>query len=289
MWRQVLLVTGLMMCMPAQAELRHYVASLDNSTWSVAKDSPVECRLEHNIPSYGTAVFKSRSGKELNMQFTLDMWMKPGRTTEAKLISRAPQWRPGVNSRTITDLTYHRYFNGEVPKQAAWTMLNELSRGMEPTFYYADWYDPSLEIAVGISSANFQSTYGKFRACLANLLPYGFDEIAFTVLNYQEGGTKLTRFSQQQLNRVQEYLSHDPDVELVLVDAYTDSYGGKTVNQRVSEQRAQSVKDILVASGIDQQRIQTSGHGKRRHVTGNALVDERQINRRVVIRITKDI
>ncbi|NKF52451.1 OmpA family protein [Shewanella sp. WXL01] len=289
MWQKWLLAASILMCSSAQAELRHYVASLDNSMWKISEDSPVECQLSHDIPGYGTAMFTSRSGKDMNMLFTLDMWLKPDAVTQAKLISRAPQWRPGLNSREITTLTYHEQFNGEVPKKAAWAMLNELSQGMVPTFYYADWYNPSSKVAVGISSANFSSEYHKFRACLANLLPYGFDDISFTVLNYREGGKELTRYSKKQLERVKRYLEHDQDVDLILVDAYTDSYGEQAANQQESELRAQSVKDILVASGIDQTRISTTGHGERRHVAGNALATDRQINRRVVIKITKDI
>jgi outer membrane protein OmpA-like peptidoglycan-associated protein len=49
------------------------------------------------------------------------------------------------------------------------------------------------------------------------------------------------------------------------------------------------VKEILIASGIPKDRIHTSGHGEKRHVTGNDLAEERKLNRRVVIKITKPI
>ncbi|MCU8010519.1 flagellar protein MotY [Shewanella sp. SM74] len=287
MWRKLILVSILCVPATAMAELRHYVASLSDSQWRVSENTPIVCRLEHDIPSYGKAIFTSEAGKQQNMTFTLDMWVKPDQVTQAKLISRAPQWRPGVVSKEITSLHYQKYFNGEVPKRAAWSMLAELSRGMEPTFYYADWYNESNKIAVGLSSANFGRKYTEFKACLAHLLPYSFEDIAFTVLNYDEGGTDLTRFSHQQLSRVQEYLAYDPLVELVLVDAYTDSYGGRSVNQKVSDTRAASVKEFFVASGIPQDRIVTFGHGERRHVASNDDMDERARNRRVVIRISK--
>ncbi|MGI2169445.1 flagellar protein MotY [Shewanella sp. MF05960] len=289
MWRKLMVLTSLCLCSTAHADLRHYVASLENSAWRVGENNPIECRLEHDIPDYGRAIFTSHAGKELNLHFTLDMWLKPDSVTNATLISRAPSWRPGHNSKEITQLSYQKQFNGEVPKKAAWSMLTELSQGMEPTFYYADWYNQSSKIAVGLSSANFGGKYREFRSCLANLLPYSFDDIAFTVLNYQEGGVELTRFSKMQLQKVQRYLSFDPEVELVLIDAYTDSYGGRSINQKVSDKRADSVKDILVASGIPQDRIHTQGHGEKRHVAANDLAQERQINRRVVIKITKEI
>ena len=289
MWRKLILVSILCVPATATAELRHYVATLSDSQWRMSENSPIVCRLELDIPSYGNAIFTSEAGKQQNMNFTLDMWVKPDQVTQAKLMSKAPKWRPGVVTKEITSLHYQKYFNGEVPKRAAWSMLAELSRGMEPTFYYADWYNESNKIAVGLSSANFGRKYTEFKACLAHLLPYSFDDIAFTVLNYNEGGTDLTHFSQQQLSRVQEYLAYDPLVELVLVDAYTDSYGGRAVNQKVSVQRAESVKEFFVSSGIPQDRIVTVGHGERRHVASNDDMDERARNRRVVVRISKPL
>ncbi|QYJ88584.1 OmpA family protein [Shewanella halotolerans] len=293
MWVRVLCAMtfgiGLSLATTAQAELRHYVASLEQSSWRLSDNTPIVCRLEHEIPSYGKAVFTSRAGKDHDLNFSLDMWVKPDEVTSAKLMSMAPAWRPGVVSRPITDLTYQKYFSGEVPKKAAWSMLNELERGMQPTFYYADWYNRSSKVAVGLSAANFGRRYAEFKSCLANLLPYSFDDIAFTVLTYEFGGSELTRYSKAQIAKVQEYLSYDPEVELVLIDAYTDSFGGRSVNKKVSEKRANSVKQLFLSAGIPNDRIHTLGHGERRHVASNDTIDERARNRRVVIRLSKPL
>lgn len=277
------------MSLTVQAELRHYVASLEQSQWRISDNTPIVCRLEHEIPSYGKAIFTSYAGKHHDLNFTLNMWVKPDEVTHAKLMSTAPAWRPGVQSKPITDLTYQKYFSGEVPKHAAWSMLNELERGMQPTFYYADWYNRSSKVAVGLSAANFARNYTDFRACLANLLPYSFEDIAFTVLTYEFGGNELTRYSKAQIAKVQQYLSYDQDVELVLIDAYTDSYGGRSINAKVSETRANSLKDLFLSAGIPQDRIHTEGHGERRHVASNDTIEERARNRRVVIRLSKPL
>lgn len=285
----LLLVLPLALPWQASAELRHYVASLDQSQWRISTSSPLECSLEHDIPAYGKAVFTSKSGKEMNMQFTLDMWQKPDAVTNAKLMIKAPQWRPGISSRTVMNLHYKKYFNGEVPKKAAWTMLNELELGMQPTFYYTDWYDSHRSVAVGLSAANFHKEYSQFRQCISGLLPYGFEDIAFTVLNYKEGSSELTRYSQMQLKRVETYLQYDKNVELVLVDGYTDSYGARGVNQRMSDKRVKELKSLLVDRGIPEAKIRAEGHGEERHVASNETADQRTINRRVVIRMSKDV
>ncbi|QYJ77242.1 MULTISPECIES: flagellar protein MotY [Shewanella] len=289
MWRNCFILSALLLPLGAAADMRHYVATIADSQWRLAENSRIRCSLEHDIPAYGKAVFSSAAGKDQNLLFTLDMWSKPDAATAATLVSKAPSWRPGEVQSTITRLSYMRDFNGEVPKKAAWSMLTELERGREPTFYYADWYNSDNKVAVGLSAANFRRKYTEFRQCLSGLLPYSFDDIAFTVLNYESGGTELTRFSKAQLARVQEYLSLDPDVELILINAYTDSHGGRNLNQKVSDKRADSVKDFFVSKGIPADRIQTEGHGETRHVASNQGADERQRNRRVVIQITKAI
>ena len=287
MLRRILLTALCCAPLSVSAELRHFVASLEESQWRVTENNPVSCRLEHNIPMYGNAVFTSQASKKLNLGFTLEMWRKPEKVTKAELVSRAPIWRPGIPDRKLTEITYQRYFNGEVPKAEAWTMLNELSKGMQPTFYYSDWYNKFEKVAVGLSAANFHHKYNQFQRCLSNLLPYSFNDIAFTVLNFKSNSTELTRFSKQQMERIQEFLSYDPEVELVLVDAYTDSYGGRSANKRVSVRRADMIKKYLMESGIQKNRIVTTGNGEERHVAANDTLAARSKNRRVIIQFSK--
>ncbi|MCL1079339.1 OmpA family protein [Parashewanella spongiae] len=287
MWRQLIIL--LVCCVPLTvgAELRHFVASLEESQWRITSNSPIACQLEHEIPMYGKAIFASQASKDMNLNFVLDMWVKPNEVTKAELISKAPSWRPGIANKKLTAITYQKYFDGEVPKLAAWSMLNELTKGMQPTFYYADWNNKSRRVAVGLSSVNFHRKYNIFKQCLSNLLPYSFNDIAFTVLNFKEGGTELTRLSQQQMNKVQEYLSYDADVELILIDAYTDSYGGRGINKKVSQQRADSIKEYFISNGVPKDKIVTRGHGETRHVAGNDTLADRARNRRLVIQIDK--
>ncbi|MEM7480634.1 MAG: OmpA family protein [Acidobacteriota bacterium] len=74
-----------------------------------------------------------------------------------------------------------------------------------------------------------------------------------------------------------------------LVIGYTDSTGSDASNQRMSERRAQAVKDYLVTRhGIDGSRIEVEGRGSADPVGDNATAAGREQNRRAVIRITID-
>jgi outer membrane protein OmpA-like peptidoglycan-associated protein len=118
-------------------------------------------------------------------------------------------------------------------------------------------------------------------------LPYSFDDIAYTVLAYKKNTAELTKYSERRLDMIGEYLKEDLDLELVLLDGYTDSYGGSYNNQQLSIKRAQEIKSYFSALGVDADRIEVTGHGEKRHSAPNDTRLDRAKNRRVVVRLAK--
>ena len=49
----------------------------------------------------------------------------------------------------------------------------------------------------------------------------------------------------------------------VLIEGHSDSLGNEEFNLKLSQQRADAVRDLLVARGITSQRIRTKGYGAR--------------------------
>jgi outer membrane protein OmpA-like peptidoglycan-associated protein len=64
---------------------------------------------------------------------------------------------------------------------------------------------------------------------------------------------------------------------------HTDSSGSETVNNPLSMERAQSVRDYLVSRGVSPAHVQTAGRGEREPVADNATESGRARNRRVEI------
>ncbi|GAA5213074.1 OmpA family protein [Corallincola platygyrae] len=282
-----LLAIGLMLSNTASAGLRTYAAGLEDSQWTLASDTRLECRLEHKVPNYGQVKFSSRASKLNNLGFEMDMRLTSDQHTPVELQSVAPNWKPGLPSQRIGETTLYRQFDGYVDQNGAWVMLHELEKGMQPTLYYSDWHQRRDKVAVGLSSVNFRQQYYKFLSCVDQLLPFGFEDIAYTVLNYKSNSDQLNKESQRKLDMIGEYLKLAPAVELVLVDAYTDSYGGRWHNEQLSIKRAKSVKTYLAKQGLDESRIKTEGHGEKRHIATNDTVIGRDKNRRVVIRMSR--
>ncbi len=71
------------------------------------------------------------------------------------------------------------------------------------------------------------------------------------------------------------------------VEGHTDSTGSKTGNQKLSESRANAVKDFLVANGISSSRLSAVGHGEAKPIDSNKTRKGRANNRRVEINLIK--
>ena len=269
------------------ASLRQYIAKVENSTWELKDETRLQCTLSHLLPGYGEALFSSIASKKLNMVFELDMLRLPNSYGVAAVYSVPPKWMPGQVQRTISDMTIRKQYKGDLPEKAAWTMLTELEKGFWPTIYYQDEYNQYDKVAVGLNASNFAVPYEKFAECVANLLPYSFQDIAYTVLTYQFNNTKLTKYSQKRLAMIREYLKEDTNLELVLLDGYSDSFGGRAINKQISIRRAEEIKAFFSSLGLAPQRIEITGHGERRHSSPNTNESTRAKNRRVVIRMSK--
>ncbi|MBA6340390.1 OmpA family protein [Colwellia sp. MB02u-10] len=285
MKKTITLVTLSLLIAQTNAGIRQYRADISNSSWQLTDNSRLQCTLSHQIPRYGKAKFYSSANRKMNMEFELEMMRLPDSYSLAEVRSEAPNWRPGIAGRTLANMTLHKQFSPGLPKKIAWNMLNELDQGMSPTFYYNDWYSDDDKITVGLSTARFQQAYQAFVSCVSNLLDFNFDDISYTVLNYQFGSDKLTKASQKRMNMIVEYLALDSKLDLVLIDGYSDSYGGRNTNLKMSQRRANKVRELIVSSGIDASRIEANGYGEKRHVASNETIIGRGKNRRVVIRM----
>jgi OOP family OmpA-OmpF porin len=67
----------------------------------------------------------------------------------------------------------------------------------------------------------------------------------------------------------------------VEVAGHTDSVGPDAYNQKLSQRRADAVKQVLVKDGVAANRVTSVGYGESRPVADNATEAGRAVNRRV--------
>jgi len=73
------------------------------------------------------------------------------------------------------------------------------------------------------------------------------------------------------------------------VEGHTDNVGSDELNQKLSEQRAESVRNYLIAQGLAQANVTAQGFGKSTPVVDNSTPANRQKNRRVEIVVAGEV
>jgi len=98
---------------------------------------------------------------------------------------------------------------------------------------------------------------------------------------FKTGKAELLPASHGRLDEVADALQKTQ--RTLIIEGHTDSRGGDSLNQRLSEKRAEAVKDYLVSRGVDESRVQVRGAGKSRPIADNSSAEGRALNRRVEI------
>jgi outer membrane protein OmpA-like peptidoglycan-associated protein len=100
-------------------------------------------------------------------------------------------------------------------------------------------------------------------------------EVRVTV-NFTPGSARLSNIAKAKLDEVALQMKQDPSLRAQVL-GYTDKTGSPASQQKISEQRAQAVKNYLVTRhGIDPSRITTEGRGSA-DATGNGADDRRAV------------
>jgi outer membrane protein OmpA-like peptidoglycan-associated protein len=107
----------------------------------------------------------------------------------------------------------------------------------------------------------------------------------FDHLNFDSATTRLTPESVATVNDLASVLKAYPNAQVQLV-GHTDNTGSPTTNQTLSLDRANAVKETLVAQGVAADRISTAGYGQDRPVASNDTEAGRAQNRRLELNVT---
>jgi len=100
---------------------------------------------------------------------------------------------------------------------------------------------------------------------------------------------KLNGDAVVEVDEVVQTLKDHPEFDVVVVTGHTDRIGSEQYNQKLSEKRADIIKQHLVSHGIEASRIRSVGKGELQPVVacdgvkGKALIECLAPNRRVVI------
>ncbi|MEO6599284.1 MAG: OmpA family protein [Polyangiaceae bacterium] len=97
------------------------------------------------------------------------------------------------------------------------------------------------------------------------------------------GKAELLPSAQDQLGQVAKALQDQGDINPIVVEGYTDSVGSDANNLKLSQARAEAVRNFLVGKGLPGDKVTANGRGESNPVASNDTPDGRANNRRVEI------
>lgn len=103
-------------------------------------------------------------------------------------------------------------------------------------------------------------------------------------LFFDLGKAALKPESEPELKRILQVMKENKAL-VIEISGHTDNTGSDEINNKLSLERANAVKDYLLNGLIESTRIRTKGYGKSKPKADNATEEGRQINRRVEIEI----
>ena len=104
-------------------------------------------------------------------------------------------------------------------------------------------------------------------------------------VRFDTNKSSLTSGARANLDKLVKVFNEYPDTDIVIY-GYTDNKGSIELNQKLSESRANAVKNYLASKGIASSRFTTTGLGIAEPIASNDTADGRKQNRRVEFAIT---
>lgn len=103
-------------------------------------------------------------------------------------------------------------------------------------------------------------------------------------LYFQAGSNELTAESTAAFAKVKQEIAERPASE-VMVIGHTDRVGSLAANDTLSRQRAEALRDLLVAAGVPTAKLEVAGRGEREPLVPTADEVAEAKNRRVEISV----
>lgn len=104
-------------------------------------------------------------------------------------------------------------------------------------------------------------------------------------LNFATSSNKVDAAGTAKVAAFASFLKDSPAYKASIV-GHTDSTGSEVYNQKLSEKRAEMVKEMLIKDGVDASRLSASGKGESQPVASNKTKQGRAENRRIEVELS---
>lgn len=110
------------------------------------------------------------------------------------------------------------------------------------------------------------------------------DAILLPNVQFYTNSARLLPYSLQAIEELADYLNRYPHLS-ALIKGHTDDVGDAGTNLKLSQDRAESVRQVLISLGVDGERVEAIGYGESRPKTTDQTIEGRALNRRVEVEL----
>ena len=103
---------------------------------------------------------------------------------------------------------------------------------------------------------------------------------------FESGRAELKPISYVELNKAVDLLEKNPTM-VIEIGGHTDNLGSDELNLKLSQSRADAVRDYMILAGIEEARIQSKGYGESTPIEDNSTEEGRAANRRTEFEIVE--
>ena len=251
--------------------------------WKLTVSSTTLCRIEHQIPRFGSAVFSQQAGRGLRLELVSRRKFKQGINVELR--SETSSWNARKTRTVLARFeTSGRKSLFKIPGAVAEQVFFELRDGYQPGFLFYEDYP----LVASLSNVRFGEADAQFGLCVEQLYGDNFHDVRISTIHFEpDNEFPSLKEEQTALNRMLNYLQVDNAVSEIVVTGHTDNTGLACYNEGLSERRAWYVYDLLIARGIDSNLLRVDYRGEQKPVSKDSKQSSLANNRRVTVELRR--
>jgi outer membrane protein OmpA-like peptidoglycan-associated protein/opacity protein-like surface antigen len=199
-------------------------------------------------------------------------------------VSATPSGNPTTGTAPFAVAFRAGASGGCPPLTYAWDFGDGATSAEEnPTHEYTTDGTYSATLAVTDSKGSTSQAASVSVAASAALIPTPEKPVILEGVNFETNKAVLLEGSGQILNRVAESLIAHPEVK-VEVGGHSDADGSEAYNLKLSQRRANAVRDYLVKMGVPPAQLTAKGYGESQPIAPNTTPEGKAENRRVELK-----
>jgi outer membrane protein OmpA-like peptidoglycan-associated protein len=183
-------------------------------------------------------------------------------------------------------------FNGYISSQNAQEKKENILKDANATMSKFDKYTGNFEISIKTPKPKQVSTpepvKKETRVKDSKLCQEALTKLSSKQkIYFKYDSAKIKKDSLNKVDNVVKLLKECKlkENEIVEIGGHTDSIGSYSYNKKLSQRRADSVKNYLIKKGIDKKTVISHGYGEKGHIASNMLKKGRAKNRRIEFKI----